>query len=120
MLEGRGDDIPVSQMPVDGTWPLGTAVWEKRNIAETVPVWRADLCVQCGQCSFVCPHGVIRAKYFDGRAARQRAWQFSIGADQCARISRCTLLAALRTSRIAPVAGCASKRARRSRDRARR
>ena len=65
MLEGRGDDIPVSQMPVDGTWPLGTAVWEKRNIAETVPVWSEDLCVQCGQCSFVCPHGVIQAKYFD-------------------------------------------------------
>ena len=65
MLEGRGDDIPVSQMPVDGTWPLGTAVWEKRNIAETVPVWAEDLCVQCGQCSFVCPHGVIQAKYFD-------------------------------------------------------
>ena len=65
MLEGRGDEIPVSQMPVDGTWPLGTAVWEKRNIAETVPVWAEDLCVQCGQCSFVCPHGVIQAKYFD-------------------------------------------------------
>ena len=65
MLEGRGDEIPVSRMPVDGTWPLGTAVWEKRNIAEAVPVWAEDLCVQCGQCSFVCPHGVIRAKYFD-------------------------------------------------------
>ena len=65
MLEGRGDEIPVSRMPVDGTWPLGTAVWEKRNIAETVPVWAQDLCVQCGQCSFVCPHGVIQARYFD-------------------------------------------------------
>ncbi len=65
MLEGRGDEIPVSRMPVDGTWPSGTAVWEKRNIAETVPVWDQDLCVQCGQCSIVCPHGVIQAKYFD-------------------------------------------------------
>ena len=66
MLEGRGDEIPVSLMPVDGTLPSGTAVWEKRNIAEVVPVWDEDLCIQCGQCSFVCPHGVIQAKYFDG------------------------------------------------------
>ena len=65
MFEGRGDQIPVSLMPVDGTFPSGTAVWEKRNIADEVPVWRPDLCVQCGQCSFVCPHSVIRAKYYD-------------------------------------------------------
>jgi len=65
MFEGLGDQIPVSLMPVDGTWPSGTAAWEKRNIAEEVPVWLPDLCVQCGQCSFVCPHSVIRAKYFD-------------------------------------------------------
>jgi pyruvate-ferredoxin/flavodoxin oxidoreductase len=65
MLEGRGNEVPVSAMPIDGTWPSGTAVWEKRNIAEIVPVWNQDLCVQCGQCSFVCPHGVIQARYFD-------------------------------------------------------
>jgi pyruvate-ferredoxin/flavodoxin oxidoreductase len=65
MFEGRGDEIPVSLMPVDGTYPSGTAAWEKRNIAADVPVWEADLCVQCGQCSFVCPHSVIRAKYYD-------------------------------------------------------
>jgi pyruvate-ferredoxin/flavodoxin oxidoreductase len=65
MFEGRGDEIPVSLMPVDGTFPSGTAAWEKRNIADQVPVWRTDLCVQCGQCSFVCPHSVIRAKYYD-------------------------------------------------------
>jgi pyruvate-ferredoxin/flavodoxin oxidoreductase len=65
MFEGRGDQIPVSLMPVDGTFPSGTAVWEKRNIADEVPIWRPDLCVQCGQCSFVCPHSVIRAKYYD-------------------------------------------------------
>jgi pyruvate-ferredoxin/flavodoxin oxidoreductase len=65
MFEGQGDQIPVSLMPVDGTFPSGTAVWEKRNIADEVPVWRPDLCVQCGQCSFVCPHSVIRAKYYD-------------------------------------------------------
>jgi pyruvate-ferredoxin/flavodoxin oxidoreductase len=65
MLEGRGDEIPVSLMPADGTFPSGTAAYEKRNIAEAVPVWEPDICVQCGQCSFVCPHSVIRAKYYD-------------------------------------------------------
>jgi pyruvate-ferredoxin/flavodoxin oxidoreductase len=65
MMEGVGDEIAVSLMPVDGTFPVGTAAWEKRNVAEEVPVWREDLCIQCGQCSFVCPHSVIRAKYYD-------------------------------------------------------
>ena len=66
MLEGLGDEIPVSLMPIDGTFPSGTSAWEKRNIAEDVPVWEPDICVQCGQCSYVCPHAVIRAKYYDG------------------------------------------------------
>ncbi len=65
MFEGLGDEIPVSLMPVDGTFPSGTAAWEKRNLADEVPVWRSELCIQCGQCSFVCPHSVIRAKYYD-------------------------------------------------------
>jgi pyruvate-ferredoxin/flavodoxin oxidoreductase len=65
MMEGLGDKIPVSAMPIDGTFPSGTAAWERRNIAEQVPVWEPELCVQCGQCSFVCPHSVIRAKYYD-------------------------------------------------------
>jgi pyruvate-ferredoxin/flavodoxin oxidoreductase len=65
MLEGRGDEIPVSAMPIDGTWPSATAAWEKRNVAEAIPIWNQDTCVQCGQCSFVCPHGVIQARYFD-------------------------------------------------------
>ena len=64
MLEGRGDEIPVSLMPVDGTFPSGTAAYEKRNVAEIVPLWDPDICVQCGQCSLVCPHAVIRAKYY--------------------------------------------------------
>jgi len=63
MLADRGDEIPVSRLPVDGTFPSGTAAYEKRNIADEVPVWREDLCIQCGQCSFVCPHSVIRARY---------------------------------------------------------
>ena len=52
-------------MPVDGTYPTGTARYEKRNIADEVPVWESDLCIQCGQCAIVCPHSVIRAKYYD-------------------------------------------------------
>ncbi len=67
MMDGLGDDIPVSMMPIDGTFPVGTARFEKRNIAEVVPVWEADLCIQCGQCSFVCPHAVIGARTFDAK-----------------------------------------------------
>ncbi|MFN6338481.1 MAG: pyruvate:ferredoxin (flavodoxin) oxidoreductase [Cyanobacteriota bacterium] len=62
MLAHRGDGLPVSALPCDGTWPTGTARWEKRNIAAAVPVWESDLCVQCGKCLLVCPHAVIRAK----------------------------------------------------------
>jgi pyruvate-ferredoxin/flavodoxin oxidoreductase len=68
MLERRGDELPVSALPCDGTWPLGTARWEKRNIAAEVPVWESDLCVQCGKCVMVCPHAVIRAKVAEPEA----------------------------------------------------
>ena len=62
--QGAGDAIPTSLMPADGTFPSGTSAYEKRNVSDTVPLWREDLCIQCGQCSFVCPHSVIRAKYY--------------------------------------------------------
>ena len=62
MLAGKGDSLPVSAMPIDGTYPTATSQWEKRNIAQEVPVWEEDLCIQCGKCVFVCPHAVIRAK----------------------------------------------------------
>ena len=65
IFAGLGDDLPVSLIPADGTFPSGTSAFEKRNISDTVPAWREDLCVQCGQCSFVCPHSVIRAKYYN-------------------------------------------------------
>jgi pyruvate-ferredoxin/flavodoxin oxidoreductase len=65
MMAGRGDDIPVSAMPVDGTFPPGTTAFEKRSIAVEVPAWDADLCIQCGQCVIVCPHAAIRSKYYD-------------------------------------------------------
>ena len=112
MLEGRGDDIPVSQMPVDGTWPSGTAVWEKRNIADAVPVWNAETCIQCGQCSFVCPHGVIQAKYFDGARLTDAPAELPFGADQRARLSRRAHSRSTSRWRTAPGADCASKPAR--------
>ncbi len=61
----EGEDVPVSGMPVDGTFPTGTARWEKRNIALEIPVWDPNTCIQCGKCSFVCPHAVIRQKVYD-------------------------------------------------------
>ncbi|AIR01108.1 pyruvate:ferredoxin (flavodoxin) oxidoreductase [Pluralibacter gergoviae] len=64
MLQDRGDRIPVSMIPSDGTWPTATSQWEKRDIALTIPQWREDLCIQCGNCSFVCPHAAIRAKFY--------------------------------------------------------
>ena len=61
----RGADIPVSKLPDDGTYPTGTTKYEKRNIAENIPVWDPDTCIQCGDCSAVCPHAVIRMKIYD-------------------------------------------------------
>jgi pyruvate-ferredoxin/flavodoxin oxidoreductase len=65
MMAGHGDDLPVSALPVDGTYPSGTAAYEKRNISELVANWDPDTCIQCGNCSFVCPHSVIRSKFYD-------------------------------------------------------
>ena len=59
-----GDLLPVSAIPAGGTFPTGTAQWEKRNIAQFIPVWDKDLCIQCGKCVMVCPHAVIRAKVY--------------------------------------------------------
>lgn len=68
MIAGRGDQLAVSQLPVDGTYPTGTAQYEKRNLAEEIPVWDTDLCIQCGKCAMVCPHSVIRIKSYDPAA----------------------------------------------------
>ncbi len=65
MMAGRGDDLPVSALPVDGTFPSGTTAYEKRRISDLVAEWDPDTCIQCGTCSFVCPHSVIRSKYCD-------------------------------------------------------
>ena len=64
IIDRRGDQVPVSQMPVDGTFPTGTTRYEKRNIALEVPVWEPDICIQCARCSFVCPHAAIRTKIY--------------------------------------------------------
>ncbi len=64
IIAGRGDRVPVSALPVDGTFPTGTARWEKRNLAMEIPVWDPQTCIQCGKCIFVCPHAVIRSKVY--------------------------------------------------------
>src|SRR6266487_2136738 len=65
MIAGDGDNLPVSALPADGTYPSGTARWEKRNIALEMPVWDPDICIQCGKCVMVCPHAVIRQKVYN-------------------------------------------------------
>ena len=68
IMAGLGDELPVSALPDDGTYPSGTTQWERRNIAQEVPVWEPDICIQCGKCVMVCPHAVIRAKVVPDRA----------------------------------------------------
>ena len=68
MLANKGDLLPVSVFSVDGTWPLGTTQWEKRNITTEIPVWEAELCIQCNKCAFGCPHAAIRAKVYEPAA----------------------------------------------------
>jgi len=68
MLAGKGDLLPVSAFPVDGTWPTGTTRWEKRAIAAEVPVWEGGLCIQCNKCALMCPHAAIRTKYYPAGA----------------------------------------------------
>ena len=68
IIAGKGDTLPVSAMPEDGTYPVGSAMWEKRNIALEIPVWESELCIQCNKCALVCPHASIRIKVYDGAA----------------------------------------------------
>lgn len=71
MIAGKGDWIPISFLPIDGTYPTGTTQWEKRNIAQDIPIWQSDMCIQCGNCSAVCPHAAIRAKFYDKKQLEQ-------------------------------------------------
>ena len=84
---GRGDELPVSAFPIDGTFPTATAKWEKRNLALEIPAWDTKICIQCGKCAMVCPHAVIRIKVYDSKElagapatfksteARDKEWQ---------------------------------------------
>ncbi|MGQ9819267.1 MAG: pyruvate:ferredoxin (flavodoxin) oxidoreductase [Candidatus Kapaibacteriales bacterium] len=67
IIAGRGDSLPVSVFPIDGTWPSATTQYEKRNIALEIPVWDEQICIQCGKCAFVCPHATIRIKVYDSK-----------------------------------------------------
>lgn len=69
LMAMRGDAVPVSKMPVDGKYPLGTTKYEKRNVAVHIPVWEPELCLQCGMCSLICPHAAIRVKAYDAKYA---------------------------------------------------
>ncbi len=69
LLAGHGDRLPVSALPVDGTFPSGTAAYEKRSIAQEIPIWDPDVCIDCGMCTIVCPHATIRMKVFDADTA---------------------------------------------------
>jgi pyruvate-ferredoxin/flavodoxin oxidoreductase len=73
IIAGRGDQLPVSAMPADGTFPTGTTQYEKRNVAIEIPVWDPDVCIQCNQCAFVCPHATIRMKVYDAEYANGNA-----------------------------------------------
>jgi pyruvate-ferredoxin/flavodoxin oxidoreductase len=83
MMAGKGDLLPVSALPVDGTFPIGTAMWEKRSIADEIPIWDPELCIDCGRCALVCPHAAIRFKAFqpDLPIPEGFLWKDSIGKD---------------------------------------
>jgi pyruvate-ferredoxin/flavodoxin oxidoreductase len=106
MIAGRGTAIPVSKLPVDGTYPTGTTRYEKRNIATEVPVWEPDACIQCAQCSLVCPHAAIRVKAYDpkyledapptfksvdarGRSYKGLKWTVQVAPEDCTGCGAC-------------------------------
>lgn len=117
---GRGDRLPVSAMPADGTFPTGTTRWEKRNLAEEVPVWNPDICIQCGKCVFVCPHAVIRSKAyapellygapatFQSAPARLPAWKdlrytLQVAPEDCTGCGICVDVCPVRDKSIARI-----------------
>jgi pyruvate-ferredoxin/flavodoxin oxidoreductase len=109
MMAGQGDLLPVSAFPVDGTWPTATTRWEKRRIADEVPVWDPAVCIQCNKCAFVCPHAAIRAKVYepqhlegapgpfqrsDYRAAEFKGWKYTIqvAPEDCTGCNLCVMI----------------------------
>ena len=107
MLAGKGDLLPVSAFPVDGTWPTGTAQWEKRNIALEIPVWDPAICIQCNKCALVCPHAAIRAKVYDPAALARRPPTLQVDATSRAASSRARSTRSRSRPRTAPAAACA-------------
>ena len=118
MIAGRGDALPVSALPTDGTYPTGTTKWEKRNIALEAPIWEPDLCIQCGKCVLVCPHSVIRAKVctpdalaaapqgFQSAKARwreapDRLYTLQIGVEDCTGCTLCVEVCPVRDKSMA-------------------
>jgi pyruvate-ferredoxin/flavodoxin oxidoreductase len=117
LMRGKGDSLPVSAFPTDGTWPTGTAQYEKRQIALELPVWNADTCIQCGKCVMACPHSVIRAKVMepeaaaaapDGFATAPAKWRelahlrytLQISADDCTGCTLCEVVCPLKDKAI--------------------
>jgi pyruvate-ferredoxin/flavodoxin oxidoreductase len=109
MMAGKGDLLPVSAFPVDGTWPAGTTKWEKRKIADEVPVWDPKVCIQCNKCALVCPHATIRAKVYDlqhlggapenfqsvdYKAAEFKGWKYTIqvAPEDCTGCTLCVMV----------------------------
>jgi pyruvate-ferredoxin/flavodoxin oxidoreductase len=106
IIAGFGDRLPVSSMPIDGTFPTGTAQWEKRNIALEIPAWEPDICIQCNKCILVCPHATIRTKVYDPKVlagapptfksmdfkgAEYKGWKYTIqvGPEDCTGCGLC-------------------------------
>jgi pyruvate-ferredoxin/flavodoxin oxidoreductase len=109
LMAGKGDLLPVSAFPVDGTWPSGTTQWEKRNIALEIPVWDASICIQCNKCALVCPHAAIRTKIYDPanlegapptfkaddyKAADFKGWKYSVqvAPEDCTGCTLCVMI----------------------------